>query len=117
MKRLKRKEQALLVGIIMIFGGLLLRSFAISTDNDIITAAAVLILSVGVGFAIAAFFSNSIISISDVKKYMMVPLSISLVILVFKKFEIQMPVLQVGLMFLINLVFFKKEIKKALKNQ
>lgn len=108
----------MLLGIAMVFGGLLLRSFALSIDNIVVTALAILVLSIGVGFSIAAYFStNGVIIMSDVKKYMMVPLSISLVILVFKKFEIQMPFLQVGLMFFINLMFFKKEIQKALKNQ
>lgn len=117
MERLKRKEQALLAGVIMIFSGLIARSAAISIDSDIITAVAFLIVSVGVGFAVSAFFSNGTIKVSDVKKYTMVPLTISLVVLTFKKFEIQMPILQVGLLFFINLLFFKKEIKKALKNQ
>lgn len=118
MKRFKRKEKALILGIAMIVIGLFLRSFAVHIDNNIIiNIMAILSLSVGMGFSIAAFFSNTMICMSDVRKYMLVPLSISLVILVFKKFEIQMPLLQIGLLFFINIMFFMKEIKKALKNQ
>jgi len=75
-----------------------------------------LTLSIGVGFTFAGIFSKDIISISDEKKYMMVPLVIAAIIMLFKKYEMDMPVLQVAVLFGVNILFFKKEIKKALKS-
>lgn len=115
MKKFKSKDRAILIGVLLIFMGLIIRSSVFDADNIIGTAFALLILSVGVGFAFAGVFSKDIILTSDVKKYMMVPLVITVIILLFKKFEMNMPALQVTILFGVNILFFKKEIKKALK--
>ncbi|NLK73334.1 MAG: hypothetical protein GX285_09980 [Clostridiales bacterium] len=117
MKGFKKKERAILFGVLLIFAGLLIRSSVFDADINIGgTAFALLTLSIGVGFTFAGIFSKDIISISDVKKYMMVPLVIAAIIMLFKKYEMDMPVLQVAVLFGVNILFFKKEIKKALKS-
>lgn len=110
------KEKSIAFGIILIAVGMLIRSFSFNAQNLIGTAIAVLVLSVGVGFAFAGAFSKDIVISSQIKKYMMVPLTLALVILIFEKFEVNMPILQVTILFFVNALFFKNEIKKALKS-
>lgn len=114
MKRLENKHTAVIVGMLFIIASIFVKSMGAGIA---VTITALLILSLGVGFAFAGVFSKEIVLFSQVKKYMMVPLTLTVVILVFKKFDINMPVLQVALLFAINILFFKNEIKKALKNQ
>lgn len=115
MKKFRSKERAVILGLVLIFAGLIIRSMTFTEGGIISTILAVFILSVGVGFSFAGLFANDLITMSDVKKYMMVPLMITLTVLLFKKFDIQMPILQVFILFIINILFFKKEIKKHLK--
>lgn len=114
MRRLKNKHTAIIVGMLFIISSIVVKSIG---SNIAVTITALLILSIGVGFAFAGVFSKETVLFSQVKKYMMVPLTLTVVILIFKKFDIHMPVLQVALLFAINVLFFKNEIKKALKNQ
>ncbi len=110
------KRKSIVSGIILIVAGMVIRSFSFSDGYIIGTAIALLVLSVGVGFAFAGFFSNDTVTSSKVKKYMMVPLTITLVILAFEKLNIDMPIIQVLILFFINVLFFRNEIKKAIKD-
>ncbi len=114
MYRLTRRK-SIFLGTILIFAGMFIRSYSFSNGNYFGTAIAILVLSVGVGFAFAGLFSNDLVTSSQVKKYMMVPLTIALVIIAFDKLHINMPILQVLILFFINILFFRNEIKKAIK--
>ncbi len=109
------KTKSIAFGIVLVVAGMFIRSFSFNGENLIGTAIAVFVLSVGVGFSFAGVFSSDLVTSSEIKKYMMVPLSLTFVILVFEKFNVDMPILQVMILFFINILFFRNEIKKALK--
>lgn len=116
MNKLLIKKNAALFGCVMIISGLVLRSITFDYGNLLFLGTAFFALSVGIGFLLAAIFSKDSIGFKKLSKYTLIPVCITGTFFIMNKFSADMPLLKGSILFIINIVFFFPEIKKAADN-
>lgn len=113
----KNRLLSTIIGILFFIMGILSRGQFINQNMLIGFVLPLVFISIGFGFIFASNFrkddSNLILLFL---KATMAPLAIVLTILVFNKTGVNSPILRAGTLFLINIVFFNKEIGKVLNH-
>lgn len=112
----ENKSISMILGIIFIFFGFVLRGSFQNYNYLLNFLVPIIIISIGFGVTYSSLFVMSISkTITMFTKATFAPLTIVAVILLFNKYQIDIPVLKATILFIINICFFKNEIKGALK--
>jgi hypothetical protein len=102
------------LGLLLFIAGVLSRGQFIQSNMIISLMVPLIFISLGFGFVFAPLFKkNGKTSVGLFIKSALAPWAIVIAITILNKTGVDSPIIKAGTLFLINIVFFKKEIDKA----